>query len=59
MKTEKEKMLSGENYIALDKELVQDRIKAKKLLHKSTLPNIGSIKIRVNLLLNCFPIQSM
>ncbi len=34
MKTEKEKMLCGENYIATDKELVQDRIKAKKLLHK-------------------------
>ena len=34
MKTEKEKMLSGENYIALDKELVQYRIRAKKLLHK-------------------------
>ncbi|RZJ99782.1 MAG: sugar O-acetyltransferase [Flavobacterium sp.] len=34
MKSEKEKMLSGENYSAIDKELVQDRIKAKKLLHK-------------------------
>lgn len=34
MKTEKEKMLCGENYIATDKELVQERIKAKKLLHK-------------------------
>ncbi len=34
MKSEKEKMLSGENYSAVDKELVQDRIKAKKLLHK-------------------------
>ena len=27
-------MLSGENYSAVDRELVQDRIKAKKLLHK-------------------------
>lgn len=34
MKSEKEKMLSGENYLATDKELVQERIKAKKLLHK-------------------------
>lgn len=34
MKTEKEKMLSGENYYAFDKELVQDRINTKKLLHK-------------------------
>ena len=34
MKTEKEKMLSGENYSAIDKELAQDRIKAKKILHK-------------------------
>lgn len=34
MKSEKEKMLSGENYSAVDRELVQDRIKAKKLLHK-------------------------
>ena len=34
MKTEKEKMLSGENYSSIDKELAQDRIKAKKLLHK-------------------------
>lgn len=34
MKTEKEKMLSGENYSSIDKELAQDRIKAKKILHK-------------------------
>ena len=34
MKSEKEKMLSGELYFSKDKELVQDRIKAKKLLHK-------------------------
>ena len=34
MTSEKQKMLSGENYSAIDKELVQDRIKAKKLLHK-------------------------
>ena len=34
LKSEKEKMLSGENYSAVDRELVQDRIKAKKLLHK-------------------------
>jgi maltose O-acetyltransferase len=34
MKTEKEKMLSGENYFANDKELVLERIKAKKLLHQ-------------------------
>ena len=27
-------MLSGENYSGVDRELVQDRIKAKKLLHK-------------------------
>ena len=34
MKTEKEKMLSGENYFSNDKELVFERTKAKKLLHK-------------------------
>lgn len=34
MKTEKEKMLSGENYFSNDKELVLERTKAKKLLHK-------------------------
>lgn len=34
MKTEKEKMLSGENYFSNDKELVLERAKAKKLLHK-------------------------
>ncbi len=34
MKTEKEKMLSGEIYYANDKELVLERTKAKKILHK-------------------------
>ena len=34
MKTEKEKMLSGENYFSNDKELLLERTKAKKLLHK-------------------------
>lgn len=34
MTSEKQKMLSGEYYLAIDKELVQDRIKAKKPLHK-------------------------
>lgn len=34
MKSEKEKMLSGENYLANDKELTRERIHAKKLLHK-------------------------
>jgi maltose O-acetyltransferase len=34
MKTEKEKMLSGENYFSNDKELALDRNNAKKLLHK-------------------------
>jgi maltose O-acetyltransferase len=34
MKSEKEKMLSGEKYLATDKELVKERIHAKKLLHK-------------------------
>ena len=34
MKSEKEKMLSGENYFSNDKELVLERAKAKKLLHK-------------------------
>ena len=34
MKTEKEKMLSGENYFANDKELVLERNKAKQLLYK-------------------------
>jgi len=34
MKTEKEKMLDGENYLAYDKTLVSERTFAKKLLHK-------------------------
>ena len=34
MKTEKEKMLDGEIYFANDKELVAERTKAKKLIHK-------------------------
>lgn len=34
MKTEKEKMLAGEIYFANDKELVTERTKAKKILHK-------------------------
>ncbi|WP_432672353.1 sugar O-acetyltransferase [Flavobacterium sp. SM2513] len=34
MKTEKEKMLLGENYSATTKELIFDRIKTKKILHK-------------------------
>jgi maltose O-acetyltransferase len=34
MKTEKEKMLSGENYFANDKVLTAERTKAKKLLHQ-------------------------
>lgn len=34
MKTEKEKMLSGELYAAFDEELVQERIRAKKLLYR-------------------------
>jgi maltose O-acetyltransferase len=34
MKTEKEKMLAGENYFAKDKTLSTERIHAKKLLHK-------------------------
>ena len=34
MKSEKEKMLLGENYSAIAKELIQYRIKTKKLLQK-------------------------
>lgn len=34
MKSEKEGMLCGEKYSPVDKELAQDRIKAKKILHK-------------------------
>jgi len=34
MKTEKEKMLSGELYFATDKELTAERLSAKKLLHR-------------------------
>jgi maltose O-acetyltransferase len=34
MKTEKEKMLNGENYLANDKELSSERLRAKKLLHR-------------------------
>ncbi|RZK39145.1 MAG: sugar O-acetyltransferase [Pedobacter sp.] len=34
MKSEKEKMLAGEHYLAGDEQLVNDRLKAKKLLKK-------------------------
>lgn len=34
MKTEKEKMCSGDYYFSNDKELAMDRHKAKKLLHR-------------------------
>lgn len=34
MKTEKDKMIAGENYFSNDKQLVLERQKAKKLLHK-------------------------
>ncbi len=34
MKSEKEKMLAGEIYFANDKELIAERTKAKKILHK-------------------------
>jgi maltose O-acetyltransferase len=34
MKTEKEKMLSGEPYLASDEVLVSERLKAKRLLHQ-------------------------
>jgi maltose O-acetyltransferase len=34
MKTEKEKMLAGEIYFANDKTLVEERLRAKKLLHR-------------------------
>jgi maltose O-acetyltransferase len=34
MKTEKEKMLSGEYYLANDPQLVQERTNAKRLLHR-------------------------
>ena len=60
MKTEKEKMLSGENYIALDKELVQDRIRAKKLLHKINITeywvNKNTRKLIAELLSNSKPV---
>ncbi len=34
MKTEKEKMIAGENYFSGDAELIKDRRKAKNLLHR-------------------------
>ncbi len=34
MKTEKEKMVAGEMYFANDKILIEERLRAKKLLHK-------------------------
>lgn len=34
MKSEKDKMLAGENYLSDDKELVAERLRAKKLLHR-------------------------
>jgi len=57
MKTEKEKMLSGENYLSHDKELVQDRNAAKKLLHKINVTeywvNKNTRKLIAELLPNC------
>ncbi len=55
MKTEKEKMLCGENYIATDKELVQDRIKAKKLLHKINVTEYWINKNTRKLIAELFP----
>ena len=34
MKSEKKKMLNGEIYFANDKELIAERLRAKKLLHR-------------------------
>ena len=57
MKSEKEKMLSGEHYLSSDKELVQERNKAKKLLHKINVTeywvNKNTRKLIAELLPNC------
>uniref|UniRef100_UPI0040493397 sugar O-acetyltransferase n=1 Tax=Flavobacterium sp. TaxID=239 RepID=UPI0040493397 len=56
MKTEKEKMLTGESYFANDKTLAMERLHAKKLLHKLNvteyLMNGNSRKILHELLPN-------
>ncbi len=56
MKSEKEKMLAGENYFSNDKELTLERLKAKKFLHKLNvteyLMNVNSRAILRTLLPN-------
>lgn len=48
IKSEKEKMLLGEIYFANDKELIQERLKAKKLLHQLNVTEyLVSGKVRV------------
>lgn len=47
MKTEKEKMLSGELYNALDEELTQERIQARLLL--KTLNDTGDDKLQLRM----------
>lgn len=57
MKTEKEKMISGENYLAMDRELLDNRLQAKKLLQKINITeywvNKNTRKLIAALLPNC------
>ncbi|KAK9667490.1 hypothetical protein K7432_017799 [Basidiobolus ranarum] len=49
-KTEKEKALSGEFYIASDPELVEDRLKARKFARKFNTSKLEDVKERQQLL---------
>jgi maltose O-acetyltransferase len=55
MKSEKEKMLAGEDYFGNDKELVAERIKAKKLLHKLNVTEYVIDGISRNILQQLLP----
>ena len=57
MKTEKQKMLAGELYNALDKELSQERIKARLLLKKLNDSRVDEGKKRAEILRDLIPIK--
>lgn len=53
-KTEKQKMLSGELYLAWDKELVNERLKAKELVHELNLTSPSNGLLRKELFKKLF-----
>lgn len=55
MKTEKEKMIVGENYYSNDKELVLNRQNAKKLLHKLNVTEYLMTKVAKQTLKELLP----